>query len=117
MVLPIIGALIAIAVIAGIIALMTYVMAITDMSVVYDRIVEAIRDNDTRLPTDEDKERAEAKLSKFVMVDETEDGKYETVTGVFNKDTGKVLDGRKRTSEDIDDALDDVLGDIKVVSV
>ncbi|ESA37120.1 hypothetical protein N836_00125 [Leptolyngbya sp. Heron Island J] len=88
----------------GVIALMTYEMAEEDAQDVTDSFQDSIQD-DTEL-TDEDKEIASEKLRQFIEVEKKGDKKYETRSGVFNKDTGKVLDGRKRTSEDIDDELD-----------
>jgi hypothetical protein len=72
----------------------------------------------------EDRKLAEENLREFTQVDQTDNkeidnvlrnihrsrsnGEYKTISGVFNKNTGEVIDGRKLTSKQIDDELRDI---------
>jgi hypothetical protein len=41
----------------------------------------------------------------FTLQEKLKSGKFETVQGIFNKSTNKLLDGTKYISEEIDDQL------------
>jgi hypothetical protein len=87
----------------GFIALMTYSLALEDAQISRSETQEQIRK--TEELTSADKKLAEEKLREFIQVDETGNGEFATISGVFNKNTGEVIDGRKRTSKQIDDVL------------
>jgi hypothetical protein len=98
----------------GFIYLMTFSQAEEDAQEIKDEALETINDN--RSMTASEKKRAQDVIKKYVFV-EKKGEKYLTYSGVFNKNNGEILDGRRRESEKLDDDLSNLFKKKRVAVV